>query len=255
MLSLLRPKTKTNPVFYEDELRLVLAEEPERLERARTQRDNVDLLTWNVFASLETHRDRDYLAHVLTPLGGSGLRAPVRISLWTGRRRQPLVRPSPAYLQHIRARARAVGGDDAGLTDFEQPIEVPVRIETPDVLVLVDTTLSRVPRGNGGRDRVVELVDSGVDQARRLSKTLAVAFVHRSGSPAAAELSAHVDALRDPARLAAAMPYRKALPPVVLRELPWQHLLTAWSQETAYLRLGGQPTRAFQRHVDALGLR
>jgi hypothetical protein len=252
---LMRSRTKTNPVFYGDELRAELASEEERLERALEDPSSVDLLTWNVFTSLDTHRDRDYLAYRLQGLGGANMTAPVRTSLWTGRRRQPELRPSPAYVRHVRDRAHAAGADDASVASFERTIEVPVRIETPRVLTLVDTTLDALPRGNGGRDRIVELIDAGLEHARRLSKSLAIAVVYQSGTSAAAELSGRMNELRDRAVLAREMPYREHIPEIVLREMSWQQMLAIWERETDYLRLGGQPVRAFRDHLAKLGLR
>lgn len=246
---MIRTRTKTNPVFYADELRLELSGDAPRLERVLTDPASVDLLTWNVFASLDTHRDRDYLAYRLQQFGGSEVRAPVRLSLWTGRHREPLLRPSPGYVATVRERARAAGGSAVSTAELEAPIEVPVRIESPDVLVLVDTLLDHPRRGAGGRDRLVELVDAGLDHARRLSKTLAVAAVYPSGTPVAAEVSAGMNDLRDPARLAAALPHRDRVPPVILREVPWQQLLRIWEQEAPYLELGGQPVKHFLQHV------
>ena len=82
-------RTRTNPIFYSDRLALLLADQPERLTRMRTEPQNVDLLTWNVFASLDTHADQNWLAYCLQEIGGPGLRAPVRISLFSGRHRAP----------------------------------------------------------------------------------------------------------------------------------------------------------------------
>lgn len=250
-----RTKTRTNPVFYAEQLRLVLADEPERLERALRDPESVDLLTWNVFASLDTHRDEDWLAHRFELLGGSQVRAPVRLSLWSGRTRAPLLHPSPAYLDMIRQRSSKAGGTSADLSEFERPIEVPVRIETPDVLIFVDTTLGTTPRGAGGRDRVLELIDVGLEHARRLSKRLAVALVYASGSTTARELSSRLDQLRDPDRLAEELSWRKDVPDVLLRELSWQQLIKVWETEIDYLRLGGQPVRAFLKHASARGIR
>jgi len=246
-------RTKTNPAFYADELRLRLADEPERLERALTDPDSTDLLTWNIFSSLDTHRDPDYLAHRLQPFA-SELRAPLRLSLWTGRHREPLLRPGSAYVAQVRRRAQAAGGGPGATTELEAPVEVPVVIESPDVLVLVDAwTAGR--QGTGGRDRIAELVEVGLDQARRLSKTLTVAVIYASGTPLAGELSTRINALRDPAALAAALPHRDRVPPVALREVPWQQLLRAWEQELRYLDTGGQPVRPFLDHLRARGLR
>lgn len=248
-------KTKTNPAFYGDQLRLLLAGEPERLERALTDPDSADLLTWNVFASLDTHRDPRYLAYRLQVFGGAELQAPVRLSLWTGRHREPLLRPGSGYIAQVRGRARAAGGGPGAVAELEAPIEVPVRIESADVLVLVDVWAGAGHQGAGGRDRIVELIEAGLDHARGLSKTLTVAVVYASGTPLAAELSARVNALRDPAALAAALPHRDRVPPVVLREVPLQQLLRAWEQELPHLDTGGQPVRAFLDHLRARGLR
>ena len=251
-MQLLPTRRRTNPAFWPAELRLQLGEE--RAERALSDPDSVDLLVWNVFASLETHPDRDWLAYRLQLLGGAGVRAPVRLALWTGARREPLLQLSPAYAAHVRRRAATAGGDDEDVAAFLAPVEVPVRVESPDVLVLVEATLAVVPAGIGGRDRLAELVDAGVEHARRLDKRLAVGFVYQSGTQAARELSARVTALRDPQRLARALPHRADLPPVVLREASWQQLLRVWEAEVGFLDLGGQPVRAFRQHCRARGL-
>lgn len=248
-------RTTTNPAFYADELRLELADDPDRLDRVLTAPASVDLLTWNVFTALDTHGDRDYLAYRLQALGGAEVRAPIRLSLWTGRDREPRLEAPPAYVAAVRERAAAVGGDAASVAEFARPVEVPVRVESPDVLVLVETMWDDYPVGNGGRDRIIELVDAGLEHARRLGKTLAVAVVYPSGTDGAAEASAQMQRLRQPGGLAAALPHRAAVPPVVLRELPWQQLLRIWAAEAPYLQLGGQPVRAFRRqYVRSLGL-
>ncbi|MDQ3973726.1 MAG: hypothetical protein M3276_05235 [Actinomycetota bacterium] len=250
-----RPRPKTNPVFYAHELELLLADEPGRLERLRHDPDSVDLLTWNVFSSLDTHSDRDWLAYRLQALGGPGVRAPIRLSLWTGRQREPLLASSPAYLRWLRERTRALGADPEALAAFSAPLEVPVRVESPEVLVLVDVALASVPRGNGGRDRVVELVDAGLEHARRLSSTLAVAFVSASDTPGAAQLSSRLEQLGSPGGLARDLPWRPQPPPVVLRALSWQELLGTWESEIGYLRLDDQPVRAFLDLARRRGLR
>jgi len=247
-------RDRGNPAFYADELRLALAGEPDRLAAALTEPGNVDLLTWNVFASLDTHRDRDYLAYRLQVLGGAAVTAPVRIALWVGRNREPLLPPARGYVEEIRRRAAAVGGTAEATRALEIPAEVPVLIETPDVVVLVDTVLGRAHVGAGGRDRLVELVDAGLDLANRLGKTLAVAVVAPVGTAVAADLSARLDRLRDPAGLAAALPHRRALPPVVLRDVTWTQLVALWESEVPFLALGGQPVRAFARQLRSLGL-
>lgn len=248
-------RTTTNPFFYGTDLRAVLADEAPRFERIISEPDNVDLLTWNVFASLDTHADRDYLAYRLQALGGGGVRAPVRLSLWTGRTREPLLRPTTAYLEAVRERILAAGASPDVLDQFDDPIEVPVRIETPDVLVLVETALRTPPAGTAGRDRLLELVDAGLEQARRLDASLAVAVVYEAGTPAATALSSRVAALSDPARLAAELPHRGVLPAVTFRELTWQRLLSLWDAERSWLDLAGEPVRSFIGHTRRLGLR
>jgi hypothetical protein len=254
MSATLRLRTKTNPVFFADRLETLLADEPARLQRILVEPRSVDLLTWNVFASLGTHRDPEWLAYRLECLLGPA-RPPVRVALWTGRHREPLLPPNRGYLEVARRRAQQVGGDERAIAGLAEPVEVPVRIATPDVVGLVDTTLDALPSGTGGRDRVVELVDVGLDHARRLSTTLAVAVVYPSGTAIGRELSARLQRLRRPESLAAALPHRAAVPQVVLRELAWQQLLTLWESEAGYLDLGGQPVKPFLDHVRRLGLR
>jgi hypothetical protein len=250
---LLRTKTKTNPVFYADRVRLLLEHDPERIERMRTDPTSVDLLTWNIFASLNTDEDREYLAGVLQTFGGPDLAAPVSLSLWTGRHAEPRLEPSYAYLKHIREAAGQSAW--AELVEFSGPIEVPVRIESPRTLVLIETALDQLPRGRGGRDRLVELVDAGLVHAGRVGKQLAVAVVYRSGTEGAAQLSRRVNELRDPKTLAAAMPWRRSVPEVVFRETTWQQLFRLWENERDHYKLFGQPVRAFLRHADQLGIR
>jgi hypothetical protein len=250
-----RPRTRTSPVFYKARVEALLGDQPDRLDALLHAKDSVDLLTWNVFASLATHSDRDWLAHRLQAFGGSSLRAPLRLALWTGRDRGPSLGPSRGYIAAVRERAAAAGGDAEAVAAFTEPIEAPVRIESPDVLCLVDTTLGAAPRGSGGRDRLLELVDAGLEQARSLSKSLAVATVYSSGTEGAKELSARMHQLRDDKVLASELPHRRPVPALTLREVTWQQLLAAWEQEIRYLQLGGQPVRAFLDHVRELGLR
>lgn len=250
---MLRTRKRTNPLFRPDVFRLAAGDE--RAERALEDPDSVDLLVWNFFSTLETHRDRDWLATVLEPFGGAGVTPPVRISLWTGARREPLLRPSPGYAAHVAERARSAGGTDADVASFLESVEVPVRIEAPRVLGLVDAVLDHEPQGRGGRDRVVELVDVGLEHARRLDKTLAVSFLYRSGGPVAAGLSRRLNDLRNPKTLAAALPHRSSVPGVLMREVSWQQLLRTWQAERDYLDLGGLPVKAFLDHCRSRGLR
>lgn len=245
-----RSTTRTNPVFYPERLDHRLEHDPARRERIRTDHDSVDLLVWNIFASLDSDRDRPFLAGQLQPLGGSGLRAPLSLSLWTGVHREPLLRPSPAYQRWL---TRTAGGDD-DLSDFTAPIEVPVRIESPDVLVFVDVSLNHVPRGVRGRDRIVELIDAGAEQARAVGKDLVVSYLYRSGSRAAAQISRRLDELRRERGLARALPWRDTPPPVQLRELPWQRMVRIWQRSRDGLQLSRQPVKRFVEHCSELGL-
>ena len=253
MLARLRRATRThaNPVFYADRVRDLLAAQPERLEALLHDPRSVDMLTWNVFATMDSDPDRDYLGTLLQPLVGSDLRAPLRLTLWTGRHREPLLQPSAAYVGQLRDRVGE--GDELAL--YTTPIEAPLRIDSPDVLALVDTALDTAPRGAGGRDRLVELVDAGLEHARHLSTTLVVAVIHPAGTQTAAELSARLNALRDPQRLAEALPWRENVPEVRFRETSWQELIRRWERERDHYRLFGQPVRAFLEHATALGLR
>lgn len=245
-----RTKTRTNPVFYADRLDHRLAHDPDRLEAMRTQPRNLDLLVWNVFASLDTDHERAFLAGQLQPLGGSRVRAPLSLSLWTGVHREPVLRPSGAYR---RWRQRSGEVDDPG--GYLEPIEVPVRLESPDVLVLVDVTLDAVPQGAHGRDRFVELIDAGSQHAHAVGKHLVVSCVYRSGTRAAAETSSRVAELRRDEVRAAALPWHADPPPVELRELAWQRLLRIWDQGRDGLDLSRQPVKRFLEHAAELGLR
>ena len=237
----------TLPVFYAEQLRLEVGEE--RAERIHTDEAALDeLLTWNVFRSLDGHRDPDWLAHRMQTLGGSGVRAPVDVALFTGRDRGTPLLPGQEYLALVRQRA---GGDVAA---FRQPVEVPVMISSPGVLTLVDTTLDRVAVGNGGRERIAELVDVGLEQANRLGAALAVAVVYASGTPAASALSQRVNALRQPGALAAELG-RTAIPPVTLREASWQQVVKIWDAEAGWLPLSGQPVKAFRELLTRKALR
>lgn len=251
MLKLLS-RDKTRPLFYAERLRRLLAHDPERLDRMVSDPESVDLLTWNIFASLATDDDRDYLAGQLRVLCGNDLEAPVRLSLWTGHHVEPRMEPSSAYIAHVRETA---GGDADKVREFTGPIEVPVRIDSRQVVGLVDTVWTSSKRGNGGRDRIVELIDAGIVQAERLGTELAVAVVYRSGTPAAAELSRRMNELRQPGALRAALPWRQDVPEVRLREVTWQQLVTMWQHERGNLKLSGEPVRRFLSHVEELGLK
>lgn len=240
-------RTRTNPIFYRDRLELMLRDEPERLERMRTEPANADLLTWNVFASLDTHRDQEWLAYRLQEVGGPNLRAPVRISLFSGRLRAPYLRPSTAYLREIHRRAGVTHGDHDGVAVFEEPIEVPVRVETPEVLLLVDTGHQRPRSGAGGRDRIAEVVDSGLEHARRLSSRLSVGIVLDDDSDV---LRIEIPSLATSARLAERLPWHAELPRVDVQGAGWSTVLTMWHDEAGQLDLGGQPTRAFLAYAE-----
>jgi hypothetical protein len=68
-------------------------------------------------------------------------------------------------------------------------------------------------------------------------------------------LSRELVALGHHVEVFSGQPYPELDEGVILREVPWQKLLAVWEQETGYLRLGGQPVRAFLDHVAELGLR
>lgn len=240
-------RTRTNPIFYQDRLELILRDEPERLERMRSEPENTDLLTWNVFSSLDTHDDPGWLAYRLQEIGGPRLRAPVRVSLFSGRRRTPYLRPSPSYIRAVHERTGVPHGDADGIAVFEEPIEVPVRIETPDVLLLVDTGRQRLRTGAGGRDRIAEIVDAGLEHARRLSSRLSIGLVVEAGSDL---LDSHVPDLATAAALTTLLPWRDAPPEVELHATSWSTVLAIWEDEMDRLDLGGQPVRAFRAYAD-----
>lgn len=245
-------KKRTNPLFYADEFRMVAGDE--RAEDALNDPDSVDLLVWNVFSSLERHRDPRWLAGRLEQLGGPSVRPPVRISLWVGADREPLLRPPATYVAQVRHRAQEVGGDDASVKEFGAPVGVPVLIESPEVVTLVDAVVDRTTVGHGGRERLVELIDVALEHGRRLGKTAAVAVLYQSGSDAAAQLSPRINALRNDKTLAEALPHRSAVPPVILREMSWQQMLRIWDSERDYLDLSGQPVKPFLAHCRDRGL-
>lgn len=238
-------RTRTNPVFYQDRLELLLADQPERLARMRTEPHNVDLLTWNVFASLDTHSDQDWLAYRLQEIGGQHLRAPVRISLFSGRHRAPLLTPSVSYLRDIHRRTGVTHATSDGIAEFEQPIEVPVRIETPEVLLLVDTGRQRLRTGAGGRGRLPEIIDCGLEHARRLSSRLSVGLVLDADST----VLATVPQMATADSVAPMLPWLDRAPQVEIHGTSWDRLLTLWHDEAAYLHLSSQPVRAFESYA------
>ena len=252
----MRTKTTTNPLFFPADATLSVADEA-RFDAMLHDQRSVDLLTWNVFASLARHRDQPWLAERLRMFAGDAVRPPVRLSLWTGRDREPRLTPNAAYLAAARERMRNAGAEggalEAALSEVRRPAEVPVRIDSPDVLGLVDTCLTELPAGVGGRDRLVELIDAGIDQAARVGKQLAVAVVYPSGTRLGGDISARVNTLR--ANLKAELPHRDRVGAVALREVTWQQLLKVWESEIGWMDLDGQPVKQFLAHCSALGLR
>ena len=249
---MLKTRQRTNPVFRPEDLRLIAGEE--RAEQALNDPDSVDLLVWNVFSTLDSHSDPTWLAGRMEKLLGPGVRAPVRMSLWTGAIREPLMHPPGGYVAHVRERAHSAGGDDASVAEFTAPVEVPVRVETPDVIGLIEAVGATSAVGRGGRDRIIELIDVGLEQARRLGKTLGVGLIYRSGTPAASEVSARINALRDTKQLSAALPHRTSIPAIALREMSWQQLLAIWQSELDYLDVDGLPVKAFLAHCRDRGV-
>lgn len=245
-----RAKTHTNPLFYPDRLEYRLSHDPARLEAMRTEHRNIDLLVWNLFASLDSDRERDFLAGQLQPLVGPRLRAPLSLSLWTGVHRAPMLRPSSAYRRWLEQSAEV-----ADPSVYLEPIEVPVRIEAPEVLALVDVALDAVPHGAHGRDRIVELIDAGRQHARAVGKHLVLAYLYPSGTRCAAELSGRINELRQERALAEALPWYPRPPQVELRELSWQRLVAIWEQGSDGLELSRQPVKRFHEHLAQLGLR
>lgn len=245
-----RAKTRTNPLFYSERLAYRLSHDPARLERMRTEERNVDVLVWNVFASLDSDEDREFLAGQLQTLAGSRVRTPVSLSLWTGAHREPLLRPSASYRRWLDHHP-----DITDPSPFLTPIEVPVRIDGADVVALVDATLDTPVRGAQGRDRLVELIDVGAEHAHAVGKHLVVACVYQSGTPAAAQLSARLNHLRTEQGRAEAMPWHTTPPAVELRELSWQRLLRVWERSRDGLALSRQPVKHFLTYTARLGLR
>ena len=238
------------PVFWADQARAELGED--RYAEALRDPRSLDLLTWNLFQSLDTHRDPEWLAYRLQQFGGTDVSAPVRMQLWTGRDADPLLQPSRGYVAAVRERATVAGASEADIARFRDPIEVPVRMESPDVLCLVDTVMDVTDRGTAGRDRLLELIDAGIEHARRLGKSLTVAVVYEAGTTAAQELSTRINELRG-GGLAEALPHQPLAAKVQLREVSWQQLVRVWESEVDYLQL---PTsaRPLLGHLDEVGL-
>lgn len=241
--------TKPMPVFWADRARAEMGEA--RYAEALRDPRSVDLLNWNIFQTLETHYDQDWLAYRLQQFGGTELTTPVRLQLWTGAKTDPLLQPSRGYLQAIRERALEAGATDEQIASFRAPIEVPVRMESPDVLCLVHTVMDTTDRGTAGRDRLLELVDGGLEHARRLGKSLAVAVVYLAGSRAATELSARLNELRG--TLATELPHQPGARDVQLREVSWQQLVRVWESESDHLDFPGS-AKPFLAHCKANGL-
>ena len=239
-------KKRTNPLFFQDTFRMVAGDD--RADRALHDPDSVDLLVWNVFSTLETHSDQRWLADRLQLFGGPGVREPARLALWAGADRDPRFRPPASYVNHVRSKAAAVGGNDDSVKEFAAPVTVPITIDSPDVVACVDAVVGRTSTGHGGRERLLELIDVALEHARRVGKTAAVAVIYQAGTAASAELSPRINALRNDKVLAAELPHRSSVPPVVLREISWQQLLRVWNAERDYLDLGGQPVKPFLQH-------
>jgi hypothetical protein len=245
-------RKRTNPLFDADAFRLVAGEE--RAERALHDPDSLDRLIWNIFSTLDTHSDRRWLANRMQTLAGPAVREPVRISLWVGGDREPRLRPPASYVNAVRERARAVGGDEASVAEFAAGVQVPVLLDSPDVIGLVDAVYDQTNLGHGGRERLVELIDVAMEQAHRVGKGAAVAVIYKSGSAAAAQLSPRINALRNERVLASELSHRTTLPPLVLREMSWQQLLRIWRSELDYLDVGSNPVKAFLAHCKQRGL-
>lgn len=241
--------TKPMPVFWADKARAELGED--RFDAALRDPLSVDLLNWNIFQSLETHRDPDWLAYRLQQFGGTQMNPPVRLQLWTGRTTDPLLLPSRGYLTAARERIQAAGALDDALAAVREPIEVPVRIESPDVLCLVHTVMDDTTRGSSGRDVLLELIDGGLEHARRLSKSLSVAVVYRAGSRASKELSSRLNELRG--SLATELPHQAGARSVQLREVSWQQLARVWESEMDYLDLPSS-AKPFLQYLKSNGL-
>lgn len=245
----MRTKIKPMPVFDADAARAQLGDQ--RFEQALRDPRSVELLTWNVFHTLESHDDTDWLAYRLQMFGGTDVAPPVRLQLWTGRETDPLLEPSRGYLRQLRERGASAGASEDVISEFKAPMEVGVRIECPDVLCLIDTMMDSYDRGTEGRDRILQLIDAGMEHARRLSKTLAVTVLYRSGSAGAQEVSQRMGELRG--ALAEELPHQGATAKVQLRDMGWQQVLKVWESEIDYLTIDGSP-RAFLAHCRGVGL-
>jgi hypothetical protein len=242
---LLRTRTKTNPLFYADQVRLLLDHDPERIERMLTSRrastcsrgtssrPSTPTRTGSTSPGCSSRSagrtssrrsacrcgragTRSRVSSRATSTSGTSVRLPVRMRT---SRSSPVRRGAGAHRVAQRARARR---------DHVRPL----------------------PRGRGGRDRIVELVDAGLVHAGRVGKELAIAVVYRSGT--------EVRPRAVPPRQRAARPegprrrdaVAHPVPEVVFREMSWQQLLRLWENERSHYKLFGQPVRGFLRHAE-----
>lgn len=253
--AMVKTSTRPNPVIAGDELALVLGDDPDRLERARSDPSSTDWLVWSTFAP--THRDPDRLTRlprVLAAVIGGGVSPPARTTIFAGRDREPLARPGREYLAHLRRSTDGQGGDAEALVTFGGPVEVPVRVEAPGVLALVDAFVRTPILGAGGRDRMVELIEVGLEQSRAVGKRLVVGVIYPSRNAHASEVSARLARLRTGAGLRAALPWRSRVDDVELREVTWGEVLRTWESEAPYMGVGRRDARRFLDAARDLGL-
>lgn len=251
-----KTRTRPNPIVFGDELALTLGDDPDRLERAQTDPTSADWLLWSAFAP--TDRDRDRLVRVprvLTTILGTEVTAPMRVSLFTGGDREPLARPGRDYVRHLRQTTEGHGGGDEAVEAFRAPVEVPLRIEGPGVLALVDAFVRTPISAVSGRDRILELTEVGLEQSRAVGKRLLIGVVYPAGTHAAAETSARIGKLRAPGALAAAMPWRSHVDDVAFREVTWREVLATWESEASYMGVGRREAKRVLDAAADIGLR